>query len=45
LPQQNLVRFEARREQNGLPAVAIRDLQTKKNIFSTLKLILKQGRA
>ena len=26
LPQQNLVRFEARREQNGLPAVAIRDL-------------------
>src|ERR1700723_1144765 len=26
LTQQNLVRFEARREQNGLPAVAIRDL-------------------
>jgi len=26
LPQQNLVRFEARREQNGLPAVTIRDL-------------------
>src|SRR6202171_4683018 len=26
LPQKNLVRFEARREQNGLPAVAIRDL-------------------
>jgi pilus assembly protein CpaF len=26
LVQQNLVRFEARREQNGLPAVAIRDL-------------------
>jgi pilus assembly protein CpaF len=26
LGQQNLVRFEARREQNGLPAVAIRDL-------------------
>jgi pilus assembly protein CpaF len=26
LPQQNLVRFEARREQNGVPAVAIRDL-------------------
>ncbi|MFZ3331985.1 MAG: ATPase, T2SS/T4P/T4SS family [Candidatus Acidiferrales bacterium] len=26
LAQQNLVRFEARREQNGLPAVAIRDL-------------------
>ncbi len=26
MPQQNLVRFEARREQNGLPAVAIRDL-------------------
>jgi len=26
LPQSNLVRFEARREQNGLPAVAIRDL-------------------
>jgi len=26
LPQENLVRFEARREQNGLPAVAIRDL-------------------
>ncbi len=26
LPHQNLVRFEARREQNGLPAVAIRDL-------------------
>jgi pilus assembly protein CpaF len=26
LPQQNLVRFEARREQHGLPAVAIRDL-------------------
>src|SRR5882672_122567 len=26
LPQQNLVRFEARREQNGFPAVAIRDL-------------------
>jgi energy-coupling factor transporter ATP-binding protein EcfA2 len=26
LPQQDLVRFEARREQNGLPAVAIRDL-------------------
>ena len=26
LPQQNLVRFKARREQNGLPAVAIRDL-------------------
>jgi pilus assembly protein CpaF len=26
LPQQNLVRFEARREQNGLPAVAFRDL-------------------
>src|ERR1700736_4822383 len=24
LPQQNLVRFEARREQNGLPAVAVR---------------------
>jgi pilus assembly protein CpaF len=26
LVQENLVRFEARREQNGLPAVAIRDL-------------------
>jgi len=26
LPQQNLVRFEARREQNGLPAVTISDL-------------------
>jgi pilus assembly protein CpaF len=26
LAQQNLVRFEARREQNGVPAVAIRDL-------------------
>ena len=26
LPQENLVRFEARREQNSLPAVAIRDL-------------------
>src|SRR5258706_6232045 len=26
LPQANLVRFEARREQKGLPAVAIRDL-------------------
>jgi pilus assembly protein CpaF len=26
LPQSNLVRFEARREQNGLPAIAIRDL-------------------
>jgi pilus assembly protein CpaF len=26
LQQENLVRFEARREQNGLPAVAIRDL-------------------
>src|SRR6267154_1540003 len=26
LSQENLVRFEARREQNGLPAVAIRDL-------------------
>jgi pilus assembly protein CpaF len=26
LGQENLVRFEARREQNGLPAVAIRDL-------------------
>jgi len=26
LAQENLVRFEARREQNGLPAVAIRDL-------------------
>jgi pilus assembly protein CpaF len=26
LPQTNLVRFEARREQNGLPAIAIRDL-------------------
>ncbi len=26
LPQANLVRFEARREQNGLPAIAIRDL-------------------
>jgi pilus assembly protein CpaF len=26
LVQKNLVRFEARREQNGLPAVAIRDL-------------------
>jgi pilus assembly protein CpaF len=26
LMQENLVRFEARREQNGLPAVAIRDL-------------------
>src|ERR1700722_18330574 len=26
LPQENLVRFEARREQNGLPPVAIRDL-------------------
>lgn len=26
LPQENLVRFEARREQSGLPAVAIRDL-------------------
>ena len=26
LPQENLVRFEARREQNGHPAVAIRDL-------------------
>jgi pilus assembly protein CpaF len=26
LTQENLVRFEARREQNGLPAVAIRDL-------------------
>jgi pilus assembly protein CpaF len=26
LAQKNLVRFEARREQNGLPAVAIRDL-------------------
>jgi pilus assembly protein CpaF len=26
LPQTNLVRFEARREQNGFPAVAIRDL-------------------
>src|SRR6202161_839740 len=26
LPQTNLVRFEARREQNGVPAVAIRDL-------------------
>jgi pilus assembly protein CpaF len=26
LPQANLVRLEARREQNGLPAVAIRDL-------------------
>ena len=26
LPQKNLVRFEARREQNGVPAVAIRDL-------------------
>src|SRR6516164_9060438 len=26
LPHENLVRFEARREQNGLPAVAIRDL-------------------
>jgi len=26
LRQENLVRFEARREQNGLPAVAIRDL-------------------
>jgi pilus assembly protein CpaF len=26
LPQTNLVRFEARREQNGMPAVAIRDL-------------------
>ena len=26
LPQENLVRFEARREQNGIPAVAIRDL-------------------
>ena len=26
LPQENLVRFEARREQNGVPAVAIREL-------------------
>lgn len=26
LPQTNLVRFEGRREQNGLPAIAIRDL-------------------
>ncbi len=26
LPQENLVRFEARREQNGMPAVVIRDL-------------------
>jgi len=26
LAQENLVRFEARREQNGVPAVAIRDL-------------------
>jgi len=26
LPQTNLVRFEARREQNGMPAIAIRDL-------------------
>jgi pilus assembly protein CpaF len=26
LPQANLVRFEARHEQNGLPAIAIRDL-------------------
>jgi pilus assembly protein CpaF len=26
LPQSNLIRFEARREQNGLPAIAIRDL-------------------
>jgi pilus assembly protein CpaF len=26
LPQENLVRFEARREQNGVPAVVIRDL-------------------
>jgi pilus assembly protein CpaF len=26
LPQNNLVRFEARREQNGLPAIAIREL-------------------
>jgi pilus assembly protein CpaF len=26
LPQANLVRFEARREQNGLPAIAIREL-------------------
>src|SRR5579862_7277374 len=26
LPHQNLVRFEARREQNGVPAVSIRDL-------------------
>ena len=26
MPQANLVRFEARREQNGVPAVAIRDL-------------------
>src|SRR5207245_7883303 len=26
LAQENLVRFEARREQNGIPAVAIRDL-------------------
>ena len=26
LPQTNVVRFEARREQNGLPAIAIRDL-------------------
>ena len=27
LPQTNLVRFEARHEQNGLPAIAIRDLR------------------
>jgi pilus assembly protein CpaF len=45
LGQENLVRFEARREQNGLPAVAIRDLLKAALRHRPDRLILGEIRA
>jgi pilus assembly protein CpaF len=45
LPQANLVRFEARREQNGLPAIAIRDLLKASLRHRPDRLILGEIRA
>src|SRR5258708_7776362 len=45
LPQQNLVRFEARREQNGFPAVAIRDLLKAALRHRPHRIVLREFRA
>jgi len=45
LPQVNLVRFEARREQNGLPPIAIRDLLKASLRHRPDRLILGEIRA